>query len=33
MERAVLMKNLMWFLERMSDEKLSRVLWYAKKIL
>lgn len=33
MGKAALMKNLLWFLDRMTEEQLERMLWYAKKIL
>lgn len=33
MDRETMIKNLMWFIERMPNEKIARVLWYTKKIL
>lgn len=33
MGKTALMKNLLWFLDRMTEEQLERMLWYAKKIL
>jgi len=32
MEKSVIKKNLLWFVERMTKEQLERMLWYAKKI-
>lgn len=33
MNTKLLKKNLLWFLDRMTEEQLERMLWYAKKIL
>ena len=33
MDTKLLKKNLLWFLDRMTEEQLERMLWYAKKIL